>query len=155
VGWALLFLGRYNEAVAQCKKALELDPQSAFALGYMGEALVLAGRPAEALEVLRRAPDPPARIQADIARALFGLGRRAEAVKVLRAMERDPRQQHYALPIASMYIAMDDRDGMLPWLEKASQAGSSNVAYLGTEPIWAPVRSDPRFAALMRSLGTW
>jgi tetratricopeptide (TPR) repeat protein len=152
VGWALLFKGSYDEAVAQCRKALELDAPSSFALGYMGEALVLAGRPADALEVLQRAHDPPARIKADIARALLALGRRAEALKVLRAMERHVGQ-HYALPIASVYVALGDRDAMLRWLEKAYNARSSNMAYLATEPIWEPVRADPRFAEMMKRVG--
>ena len=87
-----------------------------------------------------------------MARALLGLGRRAEALVVLRAMERNAGQ-HYALPIASVYVTLGDRDGAFPWLEKAYQARSSNVAYLGTAPTWAPLRSDPRFATLVRRIG--
>jgi tetratricopeptide (TPR) repeat protein len=152
VGIALQFQRRYDDAVGQLGQALELNPQSSYDLWAMGEALLLAGRPAEALAVLRRALEPSARTQASTARALLGLGRRAEGLEILREMERKGGQ-HYALPIASVYIALGDRDAALRWLERAYQARSANVAFLATDPMWDPMRSDARFVALVKMVG--
>jgi hypothetical protein len=119
----------------------------------MGEALLFAGRPAEALSVLRRTTEPSARTEAGTARALLGLGRRAEALGILRTMERNGKRQHYALPIASVYVALGDREATLRWLEQAYQARAANMAFLGTDPTWDLVRSDPRFIVLMKKVG--
>jgi eukaryotic-like serine/threonine-protein kinase len=152
-GIALELQRRYDEAVAQFGQALELNPESSYDLWAMSEALLLAGNPAKAFVVLRRAHEPSARIEASMARALVGLGRRPEAMEILRAMERNSRRQHYALPIASVYVALGNPDGTFRWLTEAYEARAANMAFLATDPLWDPVRSDPRFGALMKKVG--
>jgi adenylate cyclase len=57
-------LGRYDEAVAEGKRAVELNPNGAYALAVLGSILNRGGRPEEAILVLQKAmrlnPMPPA-----------------------------------------------------------------------------------------------
>ena len=39
------------------------------------------------------------------------------------------------------------------WLDKAYDERSNRLAYLGREPVWESLRSDPRFAALLARIG--
>ena len=50
------------------------------------------------------------------------------------------------------YLDGGDRNRALDWLEKAYAAREVGMAYLGT-PVWDPLRSEPRFQALLRRIG--
>jgi hypothetical protein len=41
----------------------------------------------------------------------------------------------------------------MQWLEKAYSERSSALAYLKIEPLFDPLRGDPRFADLVRRVG--
>jgi tetratricopeptide (TPR) repeat protein len=57
-------LGRYDEAIAEGERAVELNPNGAEALAVLGGILNSVGRPEEAIPVLQKAmrlnPMPPA-----------------------------------------------------------------------------------------------
>ena len=151
VGWVFEIMGRYSEAIEQNRQALELDPHAWRALYFMARALLLAGRPDEALRTLGRAENPPALLRATTARALIALGRPDEARHVLRELEREA-ERRYVRPeaIAAVYVALGEHDAAFKWLEQAYLVRSADVTTLPVERHWAPIRSDPRFAALVR-----
>ena len=154
VGWVLELKGRYHEAIEQCRQALELEPHAWRALYFMARALILAERPDEALRTLGRAEDPPALLRATAARALVALGRYDEARRVLRELEREA-ERRYVRPeaIAAVYVALGEHDTAFKWLEQAYRMRSADVTTLDVERHWAPIRSDPRFAALVKKVG--
>jgi tetratricopeptide (TPR) repeat protein len=154
LGWVLRLMGRYNEAIEECQKALELDPQAWAALWSLGESLLLAGRPEEALRTLRRAEAPPPAIRATAARALVALGRRQEARRALHELEQEATRR-YVRPeaIAAIYAAMGENDAAFRWLDEAYRARSASLGQLKVEQYWDPIRSDPRFAALVKKVG--
>lgn len=55
--------------------------------------------------------------------------------------------------MAFIYSQLNDREGAFRWLEKAATERNWCVMYLKTDPIWDPIRSDPRFADLIRRVG--
>jgi len=54
--------------------------------------------------------------------------------------------------IALRYLDAGDKDRAIDWLYKAYEVHDSSLAYLGL-PRWDPLRSDPRFQALLRRIG--
>ena len=49
---------------------------------------------------------------------------------------------------------LGEHDGAFPWLERAIEYGFTNERFLREhEPFIAPLRSDPRFAALLEKAG--
>ena len=56
----------------------------------------------------------------------------------------------WGLTLRSLYAG--DREGALQWLERAYAEGDNNVPYIG-QPVFDPLRSDPRYQALVRRLG--
>ncbi len=80
-------------------------------------------------------------------------GKRAEAlqaIKELEAMSEPGLSQ--GLWIAKIYAALNDREMAFSWLERGLAAGASG-GFLKDEPVWDPIRSDPRFADLLRRIG--
>jgi hypothetical protein len=50
-------------------------------------------------------------------------------------------------------MALGDADRCLEWLETAYAERNPELIDLGVEPCFDGVRSDPRFAALLRGIG--
>jgi hypothetical protein len=58
-----------------------------------------------------------------------------------------------AFSFAVIYLGLGEKDQAFAWLEKAYEERSFLLAYLKVDPIWDPLRSDPRFADLVRRIG--
>jgi adenylate cyclase len=55
--------------------------------------------------------------------------------------------------IALIYVALGDKDKAFAWLDEADKAHDYNIVRLKEDPIFASLRSDPRYNALMRRMG--
>jgi tetratricopeptide (TPR) repeat protein len=55
LGWTYSFQNRYDEAVAECQKAIEVDPDFGNPYNDIGSYLIVMGRPREAIPWLERA----------------------------------------------------------------------------------------------------
>jgi tetratricopeptide (TPR) repeat protein len=54
------------------------------------------------------------------------------------------------LYVAKHYIYAGDYDQAMDWVERAFEVHSPGLPYLAPDPIWDPLRSDPRFQDLLR-----
>lgn len=92
-------------------------------------------------------------------RALLGyshprLGEHSAALRLIE--ELDAASQHGFVPallFALVYAGLDDQDQAFRRLEKAYEERFYRFAYLKVEALWDPLRSDPRFADLLRGVG--
>ena len=92
-------------------------------------------------------------VSAEIGRA-YQTGGYKHALQVFtKAMEVDSQRSSFipAWYIASVYGDMGDNDKAFAWLEKSYEA-RDGVESLN-EPMWDPLRSDPRFKDLIRRVG--
>jgi hypothetical protein len=51
---------------------------------------------------------------------------------------------------ALAYLRLGDHDRALAWLEKLYEQRAPWIRTLKVEPLWDPLRADPRFQSLMR-----
>ena len=149
---------RADDAIAEFRKELALSPDDPTTHLFLGAALVLAGRPQEALPSLERAtrsPAAPARAFFYLGRCLLALGRPAEAVDAeRRALERAQgspeaslvRGIHYQLGLALRKAG--DAEGAAVHLAEAQRlstlAAERSRGDFGGQPVDAPVSEDPR-----------
>jgi tetratricopeptide (TPR) repeat protein len=157
LGWHYLYARRYDQAIEQFRKALELDPTFPQAQRYAAWAFLQKGRHEEAIANLRAALKGLAsqsEVEAELGYALAVAGRRAEARAVLEGLSQ-PSSGRYVSPyaVALVHAGLGDRDQALAWLDKAYDERSDYMVYLGLEPMLDPLRSDPRFGALVRRVG--
>ncbi len=150
LGSLALMLRRADQAISDSKKALELDPAYPLALRWLGEAWLLKDRYDEAARAFSEIDNPV------IGAGFLGYcharaGRQAKARQLLRDLERASGPPP-ALQIAVLLLGLGDYDAALDWLHKASEARSMGVHWLKIEPIWDPLRSDPRFTAVLRHM---
>ncbi len=80
-------------------------------------------------------------------------GKRAEALQMIKELEEmSGASLSQAQWIAKIYAALNEKEQALAWLERGLAAGAIGTFYKD-EPVWDPLRSDPRFADLLRRMG--
>ena len=77
---------------------------------------------------------------------------RAEKIiqEILAQPKIDPGIGFY---VGLAYCILGKHEQALPWLEKSLEESIGLLTVLGPEPAFDPVRSDPRFQAILRKLG--
>src|SRR2546425_9011555 len=157
LGWHYLFTRQYDQAIEQFRKTLELDPGFPQAQRYAAWAYLQQGMHQDAIASLRAALGQLGRnpaVEGELGHALGVAGRRAEALAMLEGL-RQLSSTRYVSPysVALVHAGLGDRDQALAWLEKAYAERSDYMPYLNREPMLDGLRSDPRFAALVRRVG--
>jgi tetratricopeptide (TPR) repeat protein len=80
-------------------------------------------------------------------------GKRPEALQNIKELEgmsgADLSGGHW---IAKIYAALNDKEMAFSWLDR-SLAARAIVFFYKDEPVWDPIRRDPRFADLLRRMG--
>jgi len=156
LGNAYHYARQYEEAIKQYQRALELNPR--FQRGHvaMGMAYVQLGKHEEAIAEIKQAISLRDEIRniAALGYAYAVAGKRAEARKVIDNLVGLSKGE-YVRPfyIAGIYAALGERDQAFAWLEKAYQDRHPQMTLIGVDPAFDPLRSDPRFAALLRRVG--
>jgi TolB-like protein/Tfp pilus assembly protein PilF len=153
-----LYLARqFDQAIEQAHKTLELDPNFAISYELLGEVYVSGGMYREGLPELEKY-SALSRGRA-MSLALLGyaharLGERSQALRMLEQLEAASKERYTpALSFAVVYAGLGEKDQAFAWLEKAYEERTSRLGYLKVEPLWDSLRTDPRFADLVRRIG--
>ncbi len=152
IGWAAYFQRDFPEAARACRKTLELDPNFPFALLCLQSALGLQKSP-EVVQVASKLVelnpgDPYMLGQLGWAHAV--LGQAAQAREILTTLKK--MAQTNPVPPTStfaVYLGLGDRDRAFADLEKYRQERWGDMVWIKTDPVFDPLRSDPRFDALL------
>jgi eukaryotic-like serine/threonine-protein kinase len=147
---------RFDEAIDQCRKTLELDPSFTPAHGTLGHVYAAKGMYREALAEYEKSAltgVSPAST-AFVGYAHARLGQRNQAFRVLDQLRAASKQRYVpALSFAIVYVGLGEKEQAFLWLEKAYEERTNSLAYLKVTATWDPLRSDPRFADLVRRIG--
>jgi TolB-like protein/Flp pilus assembly protein TadD len=123
LGLALVQLKKYDEAIAELRTAVALSSGGGVMLGSLGYACAVANRRAEALEIVRR-------------------------------LEESSKWQYVPPAAVSIVLSgLGERTQAIAWLEKAEEERDPWVTGLNVEPMFDPLRSDPRFVELLHRVG--
>jgi TolB-like protein/Flp pilus assembly protein TadD len=156
MGQTLYYARQYDQAIEQLRKSVELDPNLTAAHYYLGLAYLQKSMNKEAIAELEKAvaisPDnPPAMTRLGYGYAVTG--RRAEAQKVLDQLN-DLVKKKYVSPIVRVriYAGLGAKDKAFEWLERGYEDRSISLIALKVDPEYDPLRSNPRFADLLRRM---
>jgi tetratricopeptide (TPR) repeat protein len=153
----LYFARRYDDAIDECQKTLELDHDFGGAHFFLGRCYSQKGMYEQALTELGRAKD----LWRDSAEVLSVLGYTRgmsgsppEAQKILQELERQSTKRYISpYHIAMVYAGLGQQDKALDLLEKAYLDREGRMTVLKFAPEFDSLHSSPRFADLVRRVG--
>jgi tetratricopeptide (TPR) repeat protein len=147
--------GNCDKAIAQAQKTLEIDPDYGLAYGLLADCYQTKGMYDKFMEAEERFL------------ALFGRSDAAAELKRVYAtsgikgvrqwfikQDSDPAKPAYSpIAVAENYALLGDKDNAFLWLEKAYEQRASELIFLKVGPESDSLRSDPRYADLLRRIG--
>ncbi len=155
-GAILYFSRQYDRAIERLRTTQDMDPDFPRARMII-YAYAESGRLADALAEIEkwRKNDPTPYTWAVEAFTYGHSGKPKEAQEALARLEESaPKAQ---LDPTAMYViafaGMNEKDRAFNWLNKAVQVHSSVLMTLKVEPIYDPLRSDPRFKEILQRVG--
>jgi serine/threonine-protein kinase len=148
---------QYEEAEERNRLIMKQAPNFAMARVFLVFSLIGQGKSEQAVETAREALSAVGSapiLEMAYGYALGRVGRRDEAEALMLRQEERRREEFVpALNTALVRVALGDNDVAFEWLEKAYEERSVLMLYLRTDAYLDPIRSDPRFDALMERVG--
>jgi TolB-like protein/Tfp pilus assembly protein PilF len=144
-----------DKAIAQVQKTLEIDPNFGLAYEILAGCYEDKGMHDKSIGAEERMM------------ALFGQSEEAAELKRVYAtsgikgarqwfivQQSDPAKPGYSpASVAKNYASQGDKDNAFAWLERAYQQHASELIFLKSDTGWDNLRSDPRYADLVRRIG--
>jgi tetratricopeptide (TPR) repeat protein len=143
----------YNAALGQANKAVELNPNSPLPHYNLYEIYRDQGMHDQAVSELVKGLDSDGNKEeaTEIENAYKRNGYKSMLAELIR-LHKNPVKLHDPVAVAEYYVLLGDKDQAFLWLNKAYDA-RSNLFFLKVDPVFDPIRSDPRFADLLRRMG--
>jgi TolB-like protein/Tfp pilus assembly protein PilF/DNA-binding winged helix-turn-helix (wHTH) protein len=156
-GYRLYIARRYDEAITQFQKCIGMDPQSWEAHSGLAWVYEQLGRYDDALAQYRIGNS----LHPEILELTWGSGRvnaargRKNAAEGVIAQLKELSKKRYVSGYfpALIYARLGDKDRAFEWLEEAYDSQDLWMRWLKVDPAFDAIRSDPRFASLLRRLG--
>jgi len=144
------FMGQLDQAAADCKKALELNPDVVAAHTVLSQIYVMQGRPQDALPEIELERYDSGRGWL-YAIAYHALGRKKESDS---ALSEFIAKYHAggAYQIALVYAFRNQPDEAFEWLGRAYAQRDGGLIETKVDPLLKNLHSDPRFAAFLKKL---
>ncbi len=156
LGYIYYLLREWDKAIDQCRNATEIDPQYYLAHQYLGFTYLEMGRLDDAVRECELAAEYVGRSPWAFTFRAIAYARTGQIDEARRVLE-DLRQfsvESFASPspFAWIYCSLGDIEKGLDWFEKAIDTRDHLVSHGRLFPIYDPLRSHPRYHALLRKM---
>jgi tetratricopeptide (TPR) repeat protein len=158
LGVMLHYSRRYEEAIAQYRKVLELDSKDTTEARFQLARVYITKRmfPEALAEITKMRAANPSNVNfmSLLAMAYGFEGKKKEATKLIYEL-KDKRRREYLRPyiLAEDYAALGEKNEAMDWLEKAYEERDDWINWIKVDPNLHVLRSEPRFATLLRRVG--
>jgi serine/threonine protein kinase/TolB-like protein len=157
LGVAFYYARAYDQAIEQFQKTLELDQNFPPAKHFLAATYLQKGMYDKAIAGFREAiPLMSNEVTgtASLGHVYALSGKKSDARTVIDQLKQLSGHQYVApTNIALIYGGLGEKDQAFAWLEKGYEERSFAMSWLNVEPRWDSIRSDPRFADLIRRMG--
>ena len=156
-GFRLYIARRYDEAIVQFQKCIGMEPHNYEIYSGLGWVYEQLGRYDEAVAQYQIGKS----FNPDNLEMIWGLGRvnaargdRIEAERVIAQLKEFSKHRYISdyFP-ALIYARLGDKDRAIECLQKAYEAQDLWMKWIKVDPVFDGIRSDPRFAELLRHVG--
>lgn len=151
LGIAYFADGRLAEAERAFRKSIELRPSANYTHNGLGLVLLWQGKLNAALEEMKRETDEMWRLEG-LAIVYSAMHRQAEADAALAELTKK-FQKDSPYVVATVYGYRGQVDEAFAWLDRALAMRDATITSIKSDPLFAKVESDPRYAALLKKAG--
>lgn len=144
---------RFDDVATYAAKALELDPEFAWAHSLLGWVRAREGRLPEGLAHAERGVQNGSSFEQGLLLAeiqLMAGQRKAAESRLSELLERRKTGYVCAHAIGALHSALGSKEEALKWLETAYRERSDCMPFLQKDPATVALRADPRFQELVR-----
>jgi TolB-like protein/Flp pilus assembly protein TadD len=157
LGRRFYFARQYQQAGEQLRSVIAMDPNFFRARFDLGQVYVKQGKYEEGIAELRQAIKLSGGAAVSLARLGYAYavsGNRDEARTLLDQLNSLAKQQYVSPYLsATIYVGLGEKDKTFQFLDAAYEERSSSLIRLKVDPIFDDLRSDSRFADLVRRVG--
>ncbi len=157
LGANLYFARRYEEAIEVLRATSLRNPDLSYTRLWLSRAYARTGQFEQAIAVLSPLEMEDlggAEGESALGRAHADAGNTEEATRVLNHLRERMREDYVSASfIATVQVGLHDTDGALASLAQAATEHSYYVPWWKVDPDLDPLRSDPRFTALLKTVG--
>jgi serine/threonine-protein kinase len=154
--WVFYGARKYDKSLELARQFVELDPNSPWGHASLGLALEKSGHVQEAIRELEKAAatDRSVTILEWLGGAYATAGRTADAKRVVAELT-GRSEKRYVCPyeIATVYAGLGEKNAAFEWLKKGVQERADCMPWIQADSKIDPLRSDPRYAEIVRSVG--
>jgi tetratricopeptide (TPR) repeat protein len=153
LGVALYFARHYDDALASLNRAIALEPtRSSYARQWITRSYEMSQRTddAERSDLLGLAFEIPAADLTPLRVAYEKGGWKAYVARRTELIAKQPASGCALYEVGEGYVLLGEADQAFPWLARGVEAGCYWADSLPVDPMLDGIRSDPRFAGLLR-----
>jgi TolB-like protein len=150
IGEVLVYARRGDLAWRQARSMAVADPTYGGVPILETKALTLLGRHDEAIAAAERTSLPELFVAAALA---ADRGRQDEARHRADALAATDVAERLPFALAAIYAQLGDREATFRWLQDACRRRQADVVSVKVDPAFDTVRGDPRYTALLSTLG--
>jgi TolB-like protein/Tfp pilus assembly protein PilF len=157
VGFLLIVARHYDESIREYRSVLAVQPEYTNARWGLGFALILNHQTDQAILELEKTVAMMNRSPGSLemlATAYAHAGRRQDALTLINELKQ--RRQRGYVPAGAFinpYLALGDYDQAFFWCDEAYKEQSGILQWIKVDPVFDPVRNDPRFVDLVHRVG--
>jgi TolB-like protein/Tfp pilus assembly protein PilF len=156
VGLVLYRARRYDEALVELKQAIEMDPAHPTPYLPLGLTYSMKDQHRDAVAALEKSVALAPESSELVAQLALAHGRAGEAdtarLGLAKLRERSRSQHVSPFSFALVHTSLGESQTALDWLDQAYKEHDWYLCVLKTEPIFDPLRSNPRFQDLLRRM---
>ena len=150
-GKILCTMQRYDEAIDQCRRAIDLQGDFASAFSILAQAYVHAQKYLEGIEAAKKyveLSNGSGWAKLELAYAYAIAGNKAESNRIVTEVtsQSGPFSPY---DMATICAAWHDTNGALHWLEKAIEQRSVDVIWIRVDPRLDNIRDEPGFREVL------
>jgi len=154
IGWQFFLSREYDRAIEEFTKTLEMDPDFVVAHDLIGQTFEQKGDYDRACTALKKAVALSGKRTLSLGalgHAYASSGKKNKAYRILNDLIKTAKQTYISsYDIALIYTGLGKKDEAFIWLEKTYNERNGWLGFLNVEPRMDSLRSDTRFAELLK-----
>jgi TolB-like protein len=156
IAWVLHYSRQDDQAIDQLKKILSGSPPFAMAHYKMAQCYVQTRNYSEAISEMRQTMELAGEEPQwnEYLAYIYALAGQKHVAMLMLDKLHEKSDKTYLPPgnLALVYMALGDTDRAFYWLDQAYSVRHDMIVYLKVKPELDPIRSDPRFRALVQRM---